>query len=89
MGAEMSKRTEDILAEAFVCRHCHGSVATVERIAMSGVGFSRFIDIQHHRYAFVSCEQCGYTEIFNLRILEGQDDPGKIIDILFSLSDFS
>jgi predicted nucleic-acid-binding Zn-ribbon protein len=87
MGAEMSKRTEDILAEAFVCRHCHGAGAVVERIAMSGVGVSRFFDIQHHRYAFVSCKACGYTEIFNLRILEGQDDPGKVIDILFSLSD--
>ena len=81
----MGKTTEEILAESFVCRYCHGSGALVERIAMSGVGISRLFDIQHHRYAFVSCEQCGYTEIFNLRILEGQDDPGKILDIIFSL----
>lgn len=80
------KTTEAILAEKFVCRHCGGQGAVVERIAMSGVGVSRLFDIQHHRYAFVSCEYCGYTEIFNLRILEGEEDPGKIIDILFSLS---
>jgi hypothetical protein len=52
---------------------------------MSGVGISRFFDIQHHRYVFVSCDYCGYTEIFNLRVLEGQDDPGMILDVLFSL----
>ena len=81
----MGKTTEEILAEAFVCNHCKSSGALVERIAMSGVGISRLFDIQHHRYAFVSCDYCGYTEIFNLRVLEGQDDPGKILDILFSL----
>ncbi|HRQ42585.1 MAG TPA: zinc ribbon domain-containing protein [Chloroflexota bacterium] len=80
----MGKRTEDILAQEFVCRHCQQHGAVVEKLAMSGVGFSRFFDIQHHRYAFVSCKNCGYTEIFNLRILEGHDDVGTLIDIIFS-----
>ena len=80
----MGKRTEDILADEFVCSHCKSSGAIVEKIAMPGVGVSRFFDIQHHRYAFVSCDYCGYTEIFNLRILEGQDDLGTFVDILFS-----
>lgn len=81
----MGKTTEEILSEAFVCSHCKSTGALVERIAMSGVGISRLFDIQHHRYAFVSCDYCGYTEIFNLKVLEGQEDPGKILDILFSL----
>jgi predicted nucleic-acid-binding Zn-ribbon protein len=81
----MGKSTEEILAEEFVCSHCKSTGALVERIAMSGVGISRFFDIQPYRYAFVSCDYCGYTEIFNLKILEGQDDPGKILDIIFSL----
>ncbi len=80
----MGKRTEDILAQEFVCRHCQQNGAVVEKLAMSGVGFSRFFDIQHHRYAFVSCKNCGYTEIFNLRILEGHDDVGTLIDVIFS-----
>jgi hypothetical protein len=58
--------------------------AHVERLAMSGTGFSRFFDIQPYRYAFVSCNNCGYTEIFNLKVLEGKDDLGTFIDILFS-----
>jgi len=80
----MGKSTEAILADEFVCSHCKNSGAKVEKLAMSGVGFSRFFDIQHHRYAFVSCDYCGYTEIFNLRILEGHDDLGTFIDIIFS-----
>lgn len=82
----MSKRTEDILAEAFVCRHCRNSGAVVERIAMSGVGISRLFDIQHHLYALVSCENCGYTEIFNLKMLEKKDDLGTFLDVLFSMN---
>jgi hypothetical protein len=80
----MGKRTVDILADEFVCRHCEHSGAIVEKIAMSGVGVSRFFDIQHHQYAFVSCDYCGYTEIFNLKVLNGHDDLGTFIDVLFS-----
>ncbi len=78
------QRIEDILASEFICSHCKGAGATVQKLAMSGVGFSRFFDIQHHRYAFVSCNNCGSTEIFNLRVLEGKDDLGTFIDVLFS-----
>lgn len=80
----MGKRTEDILADQFVCAHCKHSGAKVEKLAMSGTGMSRFFDIQQYRYAFVSCTNCGYTEIFNLKVLEGHDNLGTFIDILFS-----
>ena len=80
----MSKTTEEILSEVFVCKHCKGHGAIVEKIAMTGVGISRFIDIHHRLYAFVSCDYCGYTEVFDLRVLEGQDGAAKIRDILFS-----
>lgn len=74
---------EKILGREFICKHCHGHGAEVERLTMSGTGFSRFLDIQPYRYAFVSCENCGYTEVFNLKILEGKDNVGTFIDILF------
>lgn len=79
-----SGRVENLLARKFVCPKCDNSGADGERLAMSGTGFSRFFDIQHHRYAFVSCNNCGYTEIYNLRTLEGKDNLGTFIDILFS-----
>lgn len=77
-------QAEDLLAQEFVCKRCRQTGAHVERLAMSGTGFSRFFDVQPYRYAFVSCNNCGYTEIFNLKMLEGKDDLGTFIDILFS-----
>ncbi len=81
----MSKNeAERLLGKEFVCRHCDSEGAHVERLSMSGTGISRFLDIQPYRYAFVSCHNCGYTEIFNLRMLEGKDNLGTFIDVLFS-----
>ena len=81
----MSKgKAEKLLADEFVCSHCKSNGAHVERLTMSGTGISRFLDIQPYRYAFVSCNNCGFTEVFNLKMLEGKDDLGTFIDILFS-----
>jgi predicted nucleic-acid-binding Zn-ribbon protein len=80
----MSRRTEAILADEFVCSHCKNVGAHVEKLAMSGTGLSRLLEIQPHRYAFVSCKNCGFTEVFNLKILEGHDNLGTFIDILFA-----
>jgi predicted nucleic-acid-binding Zn-ribbon protein len=50
---------------------------------MSGTGITRFMEIQPYTYAFVSCLNCGFTEIYNLKMLEGRDDIGNILEILF------
>lgn len=76
-------RTDQLLAEKFVCAHCDNERGRVERLAMSGTGLSRLLEIQAHRYAFVSCTNCGYTEVFNLRTLEGKDNLGNFLEILF------
>ena len=75
---------ENILAEKFVCPKCENRGAHVERLAMSGTGISRLFEVQHHRYAFVSCRVCGFTEIYNLKTLEGSDNAGTLLDILFA-----
>ncbi len=81
----MSKaNVEKILADEFVCNRCKSSGAHVEKLTMSGTGISRFLDIQPYRYVFVSCLHCGFTEVFNLKMLEGKDDLGTFIDVLFS-----
>ncbi len=51
---------------------------------MSGTGLSRLFEVQPYRYAFVSCNNCGYTEVYNLSTLQGRDDLGTILDILFA-----
>ncbi len=74
----------DLLARKFVCPKCKERGGHVERLALSGTGITRWFDFQPYRYAFVSCEVCGYTEIFNLRMLGEKDDLGMFLDVLFS-----
>lgn len=75
---------EQRLSEAYVCPKCHGHGGRAERLAMSGTGLSRLLEIQPYRFAFVSCSNCGYTEVYNLAVLEGKDDLGTILEVLFS-----
>jgi uncharacterized protein len=75
---------DSILAQKFACSHCGQHGAHVERLAMSGTGISRLLEIQAYRYAFVSCNNCGFTEVYNLKTLEGKDDLGTFLEILFS-----
>jgi hypothetical protein len=77
-------KIEDQLAGAFVCPKCLHSGGHVEHLAMSGTGLSRLLEIQTYRYAFVSCKNCGFTEIFNLKILQGSDDVGTVLEIVFA-----
>jgi predicted nucleic-acid-binding Zn-ribbon protein len=72
------------LAEAFVCSKCGQHGGTAEALAMTGTGLSRLLEIQHHRYIFVSCENCGHTEIYNTRVLQGKDSLGTLLEILFA-----
>ena len=74
----------DVLAKEFVCSKCSNHGAAVEKLAMSGTGISRFLEIQPYRFAFASCKNCGYTEVYNLKTLEGKDDLGTLFDILFA-----
>jgi predicted nucleic-acid-binding Zn-ribbon protein len=81
----MSKsNVEKVLADQFVCSHCKNVGAHVEKLSMTGTGISRFLEIQPYRYAFVSCLNCGFTEVFNLKMLEGKDDLGTFLDIIFA-----
>ena len=76
-------QTDQMLASKFVCSHCNHKEGHVQRLAMTGTGLSRFLEIQAYRYAFVSCTNCGFTEVFNLKVLEGKDDLGHFLEILF------
>lgn len=80
----MGKNTDQLLSQEFVCPKCHQQGAQVKRLAMSGTGLSRLFEVQLNRYAFASCYNCGYTEVYNLEVLEGRDNVGSLLEILFS-----
>lgn len=74
---------EEQLSEAFHCPKCDGHGAHVEKLSMSGTGISRLLEIQPYRYVFASCHNCGFTEIYNLTTLQGKDDLGDLLDVIF------
>ena len=75
--------SDQVLSQKFVCEKCDHHGGCVEKLAMSGTGLSRLLEIQMHRYAFVSCPNCGYTEVYNLRTLDGKDNLGSFLEVLF------
>jgi predicted nucleic-acid-binding Zn-ribbon protein len=79
----MGNEVDRLLEQEFVCARCEHKGGHAERLAMSGTGISRFMEIQKYRYAFVSCTNCGYTEVYNLRTLEGKDSLGTFLEVLF------
>lgn len=75
---------QQAIAEKFKCVKCGGIECSSKEVSMTGTGLSKMFDIQHNRYLFVSCEGCGYVEIYNPKILTGKSGQlGTVLDILF------
>jgi predicted nucleic-acid-binding Zn-ribbon protein len=60
----MTRGVEERLAQAFVCARCKHKRAHVQRLSLIGAGVALY------RYVFVSCTSCGYTDVYNLQVLE-------------------
>lgn len=72
------------IASRFRCTKCHNTGASVKSLAITGTGASKIFNIQHNRYIFASCNNCGYTEIFDLDMLSGgKDTVRNILDAIF------
>jgi predicted nucleic-acid-binding Zn-ribbon protein len=63
-----------------VCAKCKHREPRIERIAATGTGLMR-ISAKH--FVALSCENCGYTELFNLTVLEGRTDLENFLRGLF------
>ncbi|MFC5447581.1 zinc ribbon domain-containing protein [Paenibacillus aestuarii] len=78
-------RVEDAIQEKFKCTKCSGNHCRIKEVAMTGTGLSKMFDIQNNHFLFVSCENCGFVEVYNPNILEGKTrgQLGTILDVLF------
>lgn len=72
-------KLDEQLQTRFKCPKCKHQGAKTRRFAATGAGFSRFIDIQHNVFLAVSCKHCGFTELYDPRIIEG---GGHLMDVL-------
>ena len=75
----------DIIIGNFKCAKCQCDDCRVKEVAMTGTGLSKLLDIQHNHFLFVSCNNCGFVEIYDPSVLNGKNAGtlGSIMDILF------
>jgi len=62
----------------FSCTKCQGNGYKTGAIRTSGSGISRFLNLQNQKYNTVSCDKCGYTEIYRA---DGGGVAGNILDL--------
>jgi len=74
---------DEQLGVRFVCAKCKSTGGKSRRIAMSGTGLTKILDIQHNQFITVSCLNCGYTEVYNPEALEDKRQLGTILDVIF------
>jgi uncharacterized protein len=75
-------KLDDQLQTRFKCPKCKHQGAKTRRFAATGAGFSRFIDIQHNVFLAVSCKHCGFTEVYDPRVIEGSSNLMNILDFI-------
>lgn len=78
---------EDQIGARFVCSKCKNSHAKVRRFAATGSGITRFIDWQHNEFISVSCDRCGYTEMYDPEVFKDRSKVASVLDLIFSLGD--
>lgn len=78
---------EEQIGARFACSKCKNSSSRIRRFAATGSGLSRFVDWQHNEFLSVSCERCGFTEIYDPRVFQDKSRVTEILDLLFGLND--
>ncbi|RLI80123.1 hypothetical protein DRP05_01425 [Archaeoglobales archaeon] len=74
-------KVEEEIANRFKCPKCGVQRAKVKKLAMTGASLlERWADWQRNKYYFVTCTNCGYTEVYDAEILDGK--KGGIEDLL-------
>jgi hypothetical protein len=82
-GIEVPPSLEDEIAARFQCAKCQHKEVRLKRVAVTGTGFSKTLDLQHNHFLVVSCARCGYSELYDLKILNEHENLSNILDFLF------
>ena len=78
---------ENQIGARFVCSKCKNSHAKVRRFAATGAGITRWIDWQHNDFISVSCDRCGFTEMYDPTVFGDKNKTIEVLDLLFGLGD--
>jgi len=63
----------------YACAKCGSTKCETGAIRTTGSGLSRFLNLQNHKFGFMACEACGYTEFYRM---DGRGGLGTVFDIL-------
>jgi len=63
--------------DRFKCPKCHNTSSVSKEVSLSKVS-EKLLGGQSDKYLFVSCALCGYTEIYNLKILARSDEKEAV-----------
>ncbi|WP_049971536.1 zinc ribbon domain-containing protein [Haladaptatus cibarius] len=61
------------------CPKCSHTQASTDSISTTGGGLSKMFDIQTKKFTVVSCENCGYSELYKDVGNRGSD----VVDVFF------
>ena len=64
----------------YVCPKCGNTRYSSDQFQATGGEFSKLFNVQNKKFITVSCEQCGYTELYRAETSAGMN----ILDFLFN-----
>ncbi len=73
-------RFESAVRDRFRCSKCGSRVCRVEKVATTGAGLTKILDLQTNVFYAVICENCGYVELYSKDVVDGKGD--KLMDFL-------
>ena len=65
--------------QQYTCVKCENTEYATGQIRTTGSGLSRFLNLQNQEFTTVSCNNCGYTEVYRM---DAGGKIGNIFDIL-------
>lgn len=78
------KSIEEQIEERFACAKCEHTICRTRRIATTGTGLSKLLDIQHNEFIVVSCQKCGTIELLDPNVLEDSSNTlSNVLDYFF------
>ena len=57
-------RSFSMANQNFSCGKCKSGQVKTGELRTTGSGLSRFFNLQNQKYSTVSCENCGFTELY-------------------------
>lgn len=64
----------------FICSKCGGKNYSVDQFQAAGGNFAKLFDVQNKKFITISCQECGYTELYKANTTSGMN----VLDFLMN-----